>query len=384
MITNSDALARFCSEQRGAGFVAIDTEFIRERTYWPVVCLIQVAGPEESVIVDALAPGIDLSPIGALAADPDIVKVFHGGREDLAIFLRLFGNLPTPVFDTQVAGMVCGLGEQASFEKMAAQLLNVRIEKTAQRADWSRRPLDKEMIHYALGDVVHLRDAYLRIITDLDSSGRWGWVEEELAGLINPELYATEPDTAWRRLKIRTGSPRFLAALQAAAAWREREAQRKDLPRQWVLRDQALIELARLQPRTPAALSKIRDVSKGFLQSRGAAELIEVVHRASKSDPVDPIPPLREDNRRRKPPEAVVELLRALLSVVCREAGVAPKLVADSADLRHIAADGEIDIPAMRGWRRELFGEKALALREGKVGLSAEGGEVHIVPLVRH
>ncbi len=377
--TNAE-LSAFCARQKGAGFIAVDTEFMRERTYWPVLCLVQVAGPDEAAAIDALAPGIDLGPALNLLYDPGILKVFHAARQDVEIFFHLAGRVPAPLFDTQVAAMVCGFGDSVSYEALAAKLAGARIDKLSRFTDWSHRPLSERQLHYALSDVTHLRLAYEKLQRRLATTGRADWVKEEMAVLADPATYRLEPREAWRRFKPRSDDRRFLAALREVAAWREREAQTRDLPRGRVLRDEAAIEIAGHAPRTSADLARTRGLARGIAEGAQGGAILEAVRRGLEL-PEDQCPePL---GRPELPPGKgpLVELLRVLLKAKCEAAGVAQKLVANADDLLSIAADDGAPVAALSGWRYGVFGADAIGLKHGRLALTAGDEEVKVVTL---
>ena len=370
MITDTASLAAFCKRLAGAPYVAIDTEFMREKTYWPVLCLVQLAGGGGGDAIDALAKGIDLKPLFGLLADTKILKVFHAGRQDLEIFFHLSGCMPTPVFDTQVAAMVCGFGEQVSYEVLVAKLTNARIDKSSRFTDWSRRPLSDRQISYALSDVTHLRSVYEKLQLKLTGNGRTGWLEEEMAVLTAPETYDLDPALAFRRIKSRSLNRRFLALLRELAAWRETEAQRRDLPRNRVLRDESLLEIAHHLPSTAAELARTRGLGNRLAEGPAGAALLLAVKRGIE---------VAEDDCPESLPKpvlprglgSVVELLKVLLKMKCEEKGVAQKLLASAADIELIAAYGEnAQVAALHGWRRQVFGEEALRLRRGDTALA--------------
>ncbi len=383
MISDSARLEAFCKSLAGASFVSVDTEFMREKTYWPQLCLVQVAGPDDARVIDALAPGIDLESLFALFADTSVLKVFHAARQDLEIFYHLAGRLPAPVFDTQVAAMVCGFGDAVGYETLIAKLTKARIDKSSRFTDWSLRPLRERQIAYALSDVTHLREAYGKLSKKLAANGREGWLDEEMAVLTAPETYDMDPDQAFRRIKTRGAKPRFLAVLREAAAWREREAQRRDLPRQRVLRDEALVEIAHHTPSTVAELARTRGLGRGLAEGGAGAALLEAVRRGLAVPEKDrPSPAPKADPPLPRGLGPVSDLLKVLLKMTCEESGVARKLVASSADLELIAAFGEdAQVPALHGWRREVFGDEALKLRAGETALAAEGNRVTTVPV---
>ena len=383
MISDSARLEAFCKSLAGTSFVSVDTEFMREKTYWPQLCLVQVAGPDDARVIDALAPGIDLEPLFALFADTSVLKVFHAARQDLEIFYHLAGRLPAPVFDTQVAAMVCGFGDSVGYETLIAKLTKARVDKSSRFTDWTLRPLSERQITYALSDVTHLREAYGKLKKKLAANGREGWLDEEMAVLTAPETYAMDPDLAFRRIKARGANARFLAVLREVAAWREREAQRRDLPRQRVLRDEALVEIAHHTPSTVAELARTRGLGRGLAEREASAALLDAVRRGLAVPEKDrPIPKARAESALPRGLGPVSDLLKVLLKMTCEESGVARKLVASSADLELIAAfGGEAKVPALHGWRRQVFGDAALKLRAGETALAAAGNRLTTVPV---
>ena len=380
LISETAELAAFCERQSGVDFIALDTEFLRDTTYWPKLCLVQVGGPEEAVAIDTLAEGIDLAPLYRMLADERLLKVLHSARQDLEIFFHLTGELPNPIFDTQVAAMVCGFGESVAYQTLARELAKARIDKTSRFADWSHRPLTQRQIDYALADVIHLRPIYSKLKRKLRHNGREAWLSQEMAILTAPETYRLAPEDAWRRLKPRSHDRRFLAVLQSVAAWREQEAQRRDVPRNRILRDEQLMDIAAHRPKSAQHLGRTRGLSKDFAQGRmGQAILAAVedgleVPEAARPDPVKR-PELNGD------PGPLVELLKVLLKLRCREHHVAQKLVACTADLEQLALDDEAPIAALQGWRRDIFGEAALALKRGELALGADGKEIAVIDL---
>ncbi len=370
MITDTASLAAFCKRLAEAPYVAVDTEFMREKTYWPLLCLVQLAGGGDTAVIDALAKGIDLKPLFGLLADAKILKVFHAGRQDLEIFFHLSGCMPTPVFDTQVAAMVCGFGEQVGYEVLVAKLTSARIDKSSRFTDWSRRPLSERQISYALSDVIHLQSVYEKLQLKLTGNGRTSWLEEEMAVLTAPETYDLDPALAFRRIKSRSPNRRFLALLRELAAWRETEAQRRDLPRNRVLRDESLLEIAHHLPSTAAELARTRGLGQRLAEGPAGAAILRAVkrgHEVAEEDCPEPRP--KPDLPRGLGP--VIELLKVLLKMKCEEKGVAQKLLASSADIELIAAYGEnAQVPALHGWRQPVFGEEALRLRRGDTALA--------------
>lgn len=376
LISTTEELASACSRLAQHPFVTVDTEFLRETTYYPKLCLIQMASPEEAVMVDPLAEGIDLAPFMALMTDQNVVKVFHAARQDLEIVWMLGRVLPAPLFDTQVAAMVCGYGDSVGYEQLVNDLAKARIDKSSRFTDWSRRPLSEAQLVYAESDVTHLRDIYLALQADLAASGRESWVAEEMAVLNSPGTYEVKPENAWQRLKGRLRKPKELAVLMELAAWREREAQQRDVPRQRVLKDDALMDIVQRAPRSAEALGELRSVPNGFERSRAGGEVLAAVGRALALDPHS-LPRL-ERERGRPSNGAVLDLLKVLLKATADAERVAPKIIASSDDLEEIAGDDEADVPALHGWRREIFGEKALALKNGALALRIVRGRVTV------
>jgi ribonuclease D len=368
LITKTADLAAFCQRLSTAEFITVDTEFHRETTYWPLLCLVQVAGPDEAYCIDAMADGLDLAPLYDLFSNTNVVKVFHAARQDLEIFFHKAGLIPTPLFDSQVAAMVCGFGESVGYETLVTKLTKARIDKSQRFTDWTRRPLSEKQLEYALADVTHLRDIYVKLKAELERSDRTSWVAEEMGVLTSPETYSLSPEDSWRRLKSREKRPRFLAILKEVSAWRERAAQKQNTPRRRVIKDDALVELAALRPTDEKALSQTR-LSKHLARSKHASEVIAAVKRGLDT-PDDQCPRLPRPLE--KPPGLgpVIDLLKVLLKARCEASDVALKLVATVDDLERIACDDAADVPALSGWRRDLFGEDALRLKYGKLALS--------------
>jgi ribonuclease D len=382
VIADSASLAEFCARLAGADFITVDTEFMRERTYWPQLCLIQVAGPDIASTVDPLAPGMDLKPLLDLLYDPRLLKVFHAARQDLEIFFHMTGAVPHPLFDTQVAAMVCGYGEAASYETLASQLAKARIDKSARFTDWSQRPLSDRQVEYALADVTHLRQVYAALARRLTATGRAGWLGEEMATLMDPATYRLDPETAWMRFKPKNPKPRYLAVLKEVAAWREREAQKRDIPRNRIIRDESVVEIAAHPPRTLDDMSRLRGMSKGFAEGRLGQDLLNAIERGialpdAQIPRIDPTPELPGGLG------ATVDLLKVLLKMKCEAAGVAQKLVATTADLELVAADDGADVAALKGWRRELFGRAAIDLKHGRLALGLDGRRPKIMDVAQ-
>lgn len=377
ILDTTAALAALCERLATHEFVTVDTEFMRETTYYPKLCLIQIASESEAAIIDPLAEGLSLDPLFRLMADPSVVKVFHSARQDLEIIWIQGRVIPSPLFDTQVAAMVCGYGDQVSYEQLANDLAKSRIDKSSRFTDWARRPLTKAQLDYALSDVTHLRTVYLALREKLATNGRDEWLAEEMAVLASPSTYETEPHEAWKRLAGRMRKARDMAVLMEIAAWREREAQSRDVPRSRILKDDALVELCMTAPRTPEAIAQLRAVPKGFERSRAATEILEAVERGLARDPKTvPVP---ERDRHRPSAGATLDLLKVLLKAVCERERVAPRILANVDDLEAIAASDEADVPALKGWRRELFGNLALSLKRGDVGLAVTKGKVTVM-----
>lgn len=377
MITTSEELAALCTRLRAESFVTVDTEFMRERTYWPELCVVQLAGDHEVAVVDALAPGLDLAPLGELLADPAVVKVFHAARQDVEIFLLRFGAVPTPLYDTQIAAMVAGFGDQVSYDALARALANASIDKAHRFSDWAARPLSVAQIEYAAADVTHLRRIYTGLTARLERDGRNAWVAEEMAALADPATYRPDPETQWERLKARSHNRRFLAALRAACAWREREAQRVNIPRQRLVKDETLLEIAATGPKDAAELARARGISEGFAKGKSGVSLLAALAEA-RALPDSALPELPRERTGPPASPALVALLKVLLAAQSEAHHVAPKLLANSDELERLAA-GETDLPVLHGWRREVFGEAALALKAGRVALGVDGRRVRVI-----
>ena len=378
-ITTTAELESFCRRLSTAAFIAVDTEFMRETTYWPRLCLVQAAAPGDAACIDPLAPDLDFEPFLRLMADTTIIKVFHAARQDIEIFNNL-GVIPQPLFDTQIAAMAAGYGDQVAYDSLVRQILRIEIDKGSRFTDWSRRPLSDAQLKYALADVVHLAELYPRLRARLEREGRLPWVAEEMAGLVNPALYDSEPTNAWKRLKPRKYTAKYLAAFKVVAAWRERTAQERDQPRGRILKDEAIDEIATQLPLEPDAFSRLRSTPKGFGGSRFGAELIGILKEVL-SNPEAHAPEVEREPRREPAPGAVIELLKVLLKARAEDANVAPKLIATVADLEKLAVDDDADVDALQGWRRRVFGEDALKLKRGELALVLDGARVRVVEL---
>ncbi|MDI1346779.1 MAG: ribonuclease D [Pseudolabrys sp.] len=374
LITTTDALAAICDRMAKHPFITVDTEFLRETTYYPLLCVAQIASADEAVVIDALAPGIDLKPFFELLADEKVVKVFHAARQDIEIVWNMAKTIPHPIFDSQVAAMVLGYGDSISYDQLVQRITGDVLDKSNRFTDWTRRPLTDAQTTYALSDVTHLRDVYIKLAADLEKRGRTSWVEAEMSILTSPETYRADPANAWERLKTRVRKPKELAVLMEIAAWREREAQTRDVPRSRVLKDDVLGDIATQAPTTIEKLGHLRSLPKGFERSRWGEAIVEAVQRGVDRDPKTL--PRFERFRPAQNGAATVELLKVLLRMTAESHGVAAKVIATVDELDRIAADDDADVPAMKGWRRELFGEKAIALKHGRLALAVDKGRV--------
>ena len=378
-ITTTDALAIFCKRQKNAEFLTVDTEFMREKTYYPILCLIQIGGPAEAAIIDPMATGINLEPIHDLMCDKSILKVFHAARQDMEIFYYEMGELPSPIFDTQLAAMVSGFGDQIGYEPLVAKITGVRMNKQSRISDWSRRPLTPQQLTYALGDVTHLRPVYEKLNSSLIESGRSHWLDEEMAVLTAKKTYSANPSDAWQRIKTRSNEPRFLALLQAVAAWREREAQRSDKPRNRIARDDTLLDLAGRAPSNFEGLSRTRGLSPNLARGRSGEMLLSAIAKGQS------VPEYRAPTKKIKKPlppgvGPVTELLKVMLKRCSEEMGVASKLIATVSELEQIAADDNADVRTLKGWRKKIFGNQALALKRGEISITIEKNLIKIIP----
>lgn len=376
VITTTDALTTFCDSAQNKDFLCVDTEFMRESTFYSQLCLIQAATDTDEVIIDPLANGIDLTPFLALMMNPNVTKVMHAARQDMEIFFELCDAVPAPLFDTQIAAMALGFGDSVGYMALVKGRLNINLDKGARFTDWSRRPLSDKQLHYAIGDVTHLRDLYPGLVEELSERGRLSWVKEEMAPQMDPSLYSFDPESAWERLKVRSFKPSYLAALKASAAWREREAIARNIPRRRVMKDDSLYDLAQNQPRDAKALERLRSIPKGFERSSKAQGLIDAISAAV--DNADDYAP-KIERPKNMPPNLGprVEMLKTLLRLRTEYADIAPRLVANNSDIEQIAAYGsKANVAALKGWRAEAFGDDALAMLEGKIALRLKDKEV--------
>jgi ribonuclease D len=380
LVTTTEALDALCQRLRGETFVTVDTEFMRERTYWPELCLVQIAGAQEVAVIDAQADGLDLTALGDLFADQAVTKVFHAARQDIEIFVLRFNDVPRPMFDTQVAAMVAGFGDQVGYDALVSNLTGATIDKAHRFSDWSVRPLSAAQIAYAAADVTHLRDVYVRLSQRLQNENRLSWVAEELAILNNPATYRADPETAWERLRPRTTNRRLLYCLKEVAAWREKEAQRVNIPRQRLIKDEALLEIAATAPANVDALTRVRGVTRGFAEGRSGAALLDVL-AAARRKPDTELPIQMQSRDSSRPSAALVSLLKVLLAAKSEQHHVAPRLVASSDDIDRLALEEDPEIPSLHGWRREVFGNDALQLKQGRIALGVDGRRVKLITI---
>lgn len=384
LVTTTDELAAICAEYARSPYITIDTEFIRERTYWSQLCLIQMARPEggadEGVLIDPLAEGLDLAPFIELMADRNVIKVFHAARQDIEIFHHLSGQIPQPLVDTQVVAMVCGHGDQVGYETIVRRVAKAQVDKSSRFTDWSRRPLSTKQLRYALADVTHLRVVHEALQGDLVRNGRAHWVDEEMSILTSPLTYAADPDEAWRRVKARSTNPRFLAIIRELARWREITAQERDIPRSRVIKDDALVEIATARPRNPDDFGKLRLVQRDLRKPPVTAEILAAVAHGLQC-PEDRLPVVPPSPRRKEGSAAVADMLRVFLKARSDQLGVAAKLIASSSDLDALAGEDDADVPAVKGWRREAFGADAERICNGEIALAVGREGVRVIEL---
>jgi ribonuclease D len=379
MITTTDDLADFCASLSNADFITIDTEFMRERTYYAKLCLIQIAGPRQAALIDPLADGIDLAPLFQLLANPSVLKVFHAARQDVEIFVNLTGQIPTPLFDTQVAAMLCGYGDSVSYETLVTTLTGETIDKSSRVTDWSYRPLTPKQLTYALADVTHLRLVHEKLMAQIAQSERIDWIKEEMSVLTDLSTYQIDPMDMWKKIKHRFDKPRRCAILRELVAWREIEAQRANKPRGHVIRDEQLLEIASHEPETPMELSRIRGLSQGFADGRYGQAVLQAVARA-KALPPSELPTIeKRTNGKSNGTSAALDLLKLLLKQVSEESGVAPKLIASSEELEEIASQASPNNRAVQGWRKEIFGNAALSFKKGELAFVLKGRKVRTI-----
>jgi len=377
LISTTADLAAACARMSRHAFVTVDTEFLRETTYYPLLCVAQMASADEAIVIDTLAPDLQLAPFFELMANERVVKVFHAARQDIEIVWHQAKLIPRPIFDTQVAAMVLGYGDSISYDQLVQRVTGDVLDKSHRFTDWSRRPLSAAQVSYAISDVTHLREVFLSLSADLQKRGRTEWVGEEMEILTSPDTYRADPDTAWERLKTRVRKPKELAVLIEVAAWREREAQSRDVPRGRVLKDEAIGDIATHAPTAPERLAALRSLPRGFERSRWGTDILEAVKRGLARDPAE-LPRL-DKPRQNLNGNATVELLKVLLRMTSERHGVAAKVIATVEDLERIALDDRADVPALHGWRREMFGDQAIALKRGQLALAVDKGRVVVV-----
>lgn len=376
-ITSQNELEDFCQQLAESDFICVDTEFHRESTYWPQLCLVQASAPGCEALIDPMHDDLDIGPFLQLISEESRIKVFHAARQDMEIFNRLIGHPPGPIFDTQIAAMALGLGDSISYDNLIKRVLKRSIDKSSQFTDWTRRPLSEKQRNYALGDVTHLRDAFVKMRDQLNERGRWSWALEEMQKLEDPETYDTDPDKAWKRLKLRKPKKEYTAIVASVAKWREERAQELDKPRRRLLKDDAIHEIADQKPKTPEAFDQLRAVPNGFIRSKNANGLVDAV-KAAIDDPSAHAPTLPPKKTNPQTPPGAPEMLKVLLKHVSEEADVVPRLIANAADIEAIARGDRKGVAAFEGWRNELFGERAAALMNGKLALSFENGAVRL------
>ncbi len=376
LITEQRPLEEFCASLKSYEFITVDTEFLREKTYYPKLCLIQVGDPDGNAkAIDPVEGKLDLTPLYDLLFDPNILKIFHAARQDMEIFYNLTGKVVEPLFDTQIAAMVCGYGDSVGYENLVRNITGNGLDKSVQFTNWMNRPLSEKQLNYALGDVTYLVDVYKHLAAELDEQGRTDWVFQEEAILISPATYANDPYESWKRVKIKSPKPKTLAVLRELAAWREKRAQDKDLPKSWVLKDDTLADMAGQMPNNAGQLKKIRNMPGELAENHHGKKLLELIQKAMNSDPKDWPQPTK---KKPVPPQvsATIDILRMLLKVQCAEHGVATKLLISTEDLEALAMNDEADIPALHGWRYEVFGEDALAVKKGELAVGLKGAKI--------
>jgi ribonuclease D len=380
IVSTTDDLARACAEIAQHPFVTVDTEFLRETTFWPELCLLQMACPGDAYIVDVLAIGLRLDPFFELMSNPRVVKVFHAARQDIEIIFNLGGLIPNPIFDTQVAAMVCGYGDSISYDQLVYRITSERVDKSSRFTDWKRRPLSQKQLEYALADVTHLRDVYQSIKANLEEQGRSDWVAEEMDILTSRETYDLPPEQAWQRLKLRVRKPRELALMKLIAAWRENMARQHNVPRGRIIKDEAIYEICAHPPQSLSDLSELRGLARGFDKGRYGSEMLALVKTAL-AMPKSQLPELPQPRQAPEGTGAATEMLKVLLKLIVEKHGVAAKIIATVDDLERIAADDTADVPALKGWRRQLFGKAALKLKNGGLALGFNGKSVTLIEL---
>lgn len=380
IITKTSELENYCQQAADFDFITIDTEFLRESTYWPILCLIQAATTDRAVIIDPLENGLDLTPFFELLSNKNIVKVFHAARQDIEIFVKLTGNVPQSTFDTQIAASVCGFGDSISYDNLVRSIVGAQIDKSSRFTDWSARPLTNKQLAYALADVTHLRDIYTHLIEKIQKNNRHIWVQDENLALASKDTYIVRPKDAWKRLKTKVHRPRDLAALKLLAQWREQKAQDKNLPRGRILKDDAIIELAVQRPTSAEKFERLRAVPRGFSRSSATNEIVSLIKQVI-SLQSDQLPQVAKRNNSPSPKGPIGDLIRVLLKSISEREGVASKILATSSDIDQLVLCDDADVPALKGWRREIFGQKALAIKHGKLALAATPNGIIEIPI---
>ena len=381
VIADNTSLTKICDRLIKSSYITVDTEVMRDQTYWPRLCLVQIADEHEAAAIDTLAKGINITPLLNLLTNPRILKIFHAARQDLEIFYRLMGRLPSPIFDTQIAAMVCGFGDSAGYDTLVRKLTDETIDKSSRFTDWALRPLSQRQINYALGDVTHLRQVYIKLNEMLGQNNRHNWMDEELSILRDTKNYTFEPEDAWRRIKYRTPKPRFLAILKEVAAWREIEAQNKDIPRNRIVRDESLIEISHHAPKNINDLSRARGLSLKKAEGYLGKALLNAV-KVGLNVPIENLPEVKRDAPLPKGIGPITDLLKVLLKLKCEKHDVAQKLIATVNDMEQIAAFGQnANVPALQGWRQEVFGIDALRLRSGQLAMVIKDHHLELVEI---
>ena len=380
VITENNLLEQFCERGSLSDFITVDTEFIREKTFWPELCLIQLGAPKETAIIDPLAKDLDLAPVFSLMENSNLLKVFHAARQDLEIFYHLMGNLPSPIFDTQISAMVCGFGDSVGYETLVNKLTQKSVNKAMRFSNWKKRPLSEKQISYARADVTHLRVVYDKLMTTLKENGRINWLKEEMDTLNSIESYKPDPRNIWKRLKFRNPNPRFLAILREVAAWREKEAQRKNKPRNWILKDMIVTEIALQKPTKISDLNGLRGVNSNQFIGNAGREILEAVQNGIDT-PYEQCPVVKKPSNTKPKTGATSDLLKVLLKLKSETHGVAQKLIASAKEIDEIAINDEANVPALRGWRRQVFGTDAIALKRGQLALTTKGQSIKILKL---
>ena len=379
VITTTADLDALVEQLSGAEFLAVDTEFMREQTYYSQLCLVQISDGTHHAAIDPLAPDIDLGRLWTLLADPRSTKVFHAAHQDLEIFLKEMGTLPLPLFDTQIAGMVLGHGDQVGYDRLVRAVLKRDIDKSSRFTDWSRRPLSTRQVSYALDDVIYLAEMYPKLCAELETRGRAGWLDDENAKLVDPATYHTAPEDAWKRIKVKNMKAPALRRMMHLASWRESEAQKRNLPRNRILRDETILDLAGSNPLNTAEFGKIRNFPGGA-NGKLVTPVLELL-REVEAMPDSTLPEPKAEGRKPKPPAAVMELLRVLLKHITDKEGIAPRLIASADELEALALDDDAPVRAQTGWRHEIFGAAALRLKHGRIALAADGRRVKVIDL---